>query len=75
MPFSYPPSPAHLALVLTLFRLYDQSEGSDYDVKTTLDTAPALIVLHEPSAYFMTDDAQTSYVTDLDSIAMNYMRA
>jgi len=57
----YPPSPAHLELFLSLIRTYMPSDGAQLDAKATLDASPTLIVLHEPSAYFLDLDIETSY--------------
>lgn len=43
----YPPTPAHFVLLLSMLHVY---EGSFYHPKTTLPSAPTLLVLHELSA-------------------------
>lgn len=57
---SYPPSPVHLALLLSTLRIYEHSENVNIDAKTTLEVAPVLVVLHELSAYFLDGDTDTS---------------
>lgn len=36
-----------------MFRIPQPIDGASLDPKTTLDIAPSLVVLHEPSAYFL----------------------
>ncbi|KAH9843882.1 uncharacterized protein C8Q71DRAFT_730404 [Rhodofomes roseus] len=43
----YPPTPAHLVMILSMLHVY---EGTLHDPKTTLPEAPTLFVLHELSA-------------------------
>ncbi|KZT71594.1 hypothetical protein DAEQUDRAFT_763812 [Daedalea quercina L-15889] len=43
----YPPTPAHLVLILNMLHVY---EGTLHHPKTTLPEAPTLLVLHEVSA-------------------------
>jgi len=57
----YPPSPAHLELFLSMIRTYKDSDGAPFDTKATLDASPTLIVVHEPSAYFLDPDTETLY--------------
>ncbi|KAF8138195.1 hypothetical protein EV363DRAFT_1413927 [Boletus edulis] len=52
----YPPSPKHLVAVLSLLRVHDVSVP--VAPKVTLDRAPALLVLHEPSAYFFPEQEE-----------------
>ncbi|KAJ7284095.1 hypothetical protein C8J57DRAFT_1294378 [Mycena rebaudengoi] len=49
----YPPSPAHLALLLTILSTDDRRPS--LNPTTTLDRPPSLIILHELSAYFLPD--------------------
>ncbi|KAI9574945.1 hypothetical protein HD554DRAFT_2011221 [Boletus coccyginus] len=50
----YPNSPQHLVAVLAMLRTHDVSSPSVPVVpNVTLDRAPTLLVLHEPSAYFL----------------------
>ncbi|KAF8076183.1 hypothetical protein FPV67DRAFT_1470648 [Lyophyllum atratum] len=54
----YPPSPAHLCLLLSMLIVPDPDSLEKENVawlnnKTTLPISPSLIVLHEPSAYFL----------------------
>ena len=58
-PYSYPPSPKHLVAVLAMLRIHDVSTSSIPVVpQVTLDRAPTLLVLHEPSAYFLPDQEE-----------------
>jgi len=57
----YPPSPAHLELFLSMIRTYKSSGGAQFDTKATLDASPTLIVVHEPSAYFLDPETETLY--------------
>jgi len=61
----YPPSLAHLELLLAMIRTYKLSDNDlQFETKTTFDTTPTLIVLHEPSAYFLEETMETSCVVD-----------
>ncbi|KAI0335551.1 hypothetical protein GY45DRAFT_1240491 [Cubamyces sp. BRFM 1775] len=53
----YPPTLAHLRLLLSMFHEYHDTL---HDQKTTLDVAPSLLILHETSSYF---DAPSSEAT------------
>ncbi|KAI0776032.1 hypothetical protein BD413DRAFT_470117 [Trametes elegans] len=55
----YPPTLAHLRLLLSMLHEYD---GVLHHAKTTLDVAPSLLVLHELSAYFDVQAAETTCV-------------
>lgn len=56
---SYPPSPKHLVAILAMLRSHDVSSPSvPVAPKVTLDCAPALLVLHEPSAYFLPEQEE-----------------
>ena len=57
---SYPPSSTHLSLFLSMLRTFGTTDPASYDSKTTLDTVPALIVLHELSAYFLVNTPEHS---------------
>ena len=59
---SYPPSSTHLLLLLSMLRTFDTKDHASHDSKTTLDTVPALIVLHELSAYFLAHAPEYSWV-------------
>ncbi|KAF5387774.1 hypothetical protein D9615_000211 [Tricholomella constricta] len=58
----YPPSPAHLCLLLSMLRVSSSSK-TDNDAwlnpETTLSIPPSLVILHEPSAYFLSSDGVT----------------
>ncbi|KAF8559019.1 hypothetical protein OG21DRAFT_1403584 [Imleria badia] len=55
----YPPSPKHFVAVLAMLRTHDVSAPSVPVVpQVTLDRAPTLLVLHEPSAYFLSDQEE-----------------
>ncbi|KAL5524104.1 hypothetical protein ACEPAG_8277 [Sanghuangporus baumii] len=54
----YPPSTAHWLLLLSLFKPLSSSSTSLN--KTVLPSSPALIVLHEPSAYFLSAEGAQS---------------
>ncbi|TFK43142.1 hypothetical protein BDQ12DRAFT_718385 [Crucibulum laeve] len=55
----YPPSPAHLCMLLSLFQLPDASLGRA-NPKTIIATIPSLLVIHELSEYFRDDEARGS---------------
>lgn len=56
---SYPPSPKHLVAGLAMLRRHDISSPSvPVAPKVTLDRAPTLLVLHEPSTYFLPEQGQ-----------------
>lgn len=65
----YPPSPAHLCLLLSTFVVPSSAETNAawLNAKTTLATPPSLIILHEPSAYFLSNDRLTSSKWTLSS--------
>lgn len=54
----YPPTPAHLCLLLSMFQISTESgdENGSWHSKTTLPILPSLFVLHEPSLYFLSRD-------------------
>ena len=53
LPDRYPPTPSHLELLLSLFH-EALTDGKDFlHQKTTFSVTPSLIVLCEPSAYFL----------------------
>ncbi len=54
---SYPPTLAHLRLLLSMLHEYDTMVHHE---KTTLDVAPSLLVLHEISSYFDTASSETT---------------
>ncbi|KAL5528089.1 hypothetical protein ACEPAF_7225 [Sanghuangporus sanghuang] len=54
----YPPSTAHWLLLLSLFKPLSGSSTSLN--KTVLPSSPSLIVLHEPSAYFLSAEGAQS---------------
>jgi hypothetical protein len=49
-----------------MIRTYEPSDGTQYDAKTTLEATPPLIVLHEPSTYFLGADTEGSCVIGRD---------
>ncbi|KAH0587402.1 hypothetical protein H2248_006192 [Termitomyces sp. 'cryptogamus'] len=55
----YPPSPAHLCYLLSMLTV-PRSPHPEMDTwlndQTTLAATPILIILHEPSVYFLTND-------------------
>lgn len=59
---SYPPSPAHLSLLLSLFHEALFGKEDFLHNKTTFATSPSLIVLCELSSYF-DQDPETTYAT------------
>ncbi|KAH7930252.1 hypothetical protein BV22DRAFT_1101856 [Leucogyrophana mollusca] len=59
----YPPTPGHLVALLSSFRTHETSTSAPIDAKTTLESAPSLIVLHEPSAYFLSESSDNLCVT------------
>ncbi|KAI0720198.1 hypothetical protein C8T65DRAFT_705824 [Cerioporus squamosus] len=65
----YPPSLAHLRLLLSMLHEYDDVL---HHAKTTLDTAPTLLVLHEISDYFtaQSSDATVSAYLSVITSAM-----
>jgi hypothetical protein len=53
-----------------MIRTYKHSDGTQYDAKTTLDATPPLVVLHEPSTYFLGADTEGSCVIDRDILQL-----
>lgn len=51
----YPPTPTHLAFLLASFEVSQHGSAHTLHPKTTLDAPPGLIILHELSAYFLSD--------------------
>ncbi|KAK0490624.1 hypothetical protein IW261DRAFT_1433219 [Armillaria novae-zelandiae] len=51
----YPPTPTHLAFLLASFEVSEHGPAHTLHPKTTLDAPPGLIILHELSAYFLSD--------------------
>ncbi|ETW84242.1 hypothetical protein HETIRDRAFT_381688 [Heterobasidion irregulare TC 32-1] len=49
----YPPSPMHLAFLLSTFKVSEASDDPSLPPRTILPLSPSLIVLHELSAYFL----------------------
>ncbi|KAF5369903.1 hypothetical protein D9758_001234 [Tetrapyrgos nigripes] len=72
----YPPSPAHLAVLLSLFHTTSSSESRFYHSHVTLHAAPSLIILHELSSYFLpqVDSQPTSHTWTLASYLTLVMR-
>ncbi|OCH87890.1 hypothetical protein OBBRIDRAFT_795741 [Obba rivulosa] len=56
----YPPSTAHLVTLLSMLHEYG---GTYYHWKTTLDVAPSLMVLHEPSALLPNTSTVSTYLS------------
>ncbi|KAN0097714.1 hypothetical protein V8E55_002160 [Tylopilus felleus] len=55
----YPPTPKHLVAVLAMLRTHDVSSPAvPVAPKVTLDRASALLVLHEPSSYFLSEQEE-----------------
>ncbi|KAI6162956.1 hypothetical protein EDD17DRAFT_1570361 [Pisolithus thermaeus] len=55
----YPPTPKHVVALLSLLRCRDDDNATDAtEPKVTVDSAPSLLILHEPSAYFLDDQIQ-----------------
>ncbi|KAF9230515.1 hypothetical protein BU15DRAFT_57156 [Melanogaster broomeanus] len=79
----YPPSPKHLVAMLSMFRIHEVSASVPVDPKATIDVAPALLILHEPSAYFLSQEeddpsSPTSVVvfdSKLDQLKFPVLRA
>ncbi|KII95383.1 hypothetical protein PLICRDRAFT_693611 [Plicaturopsis crispa FD-325 SS-3] len=66
----YPPSAAHLALLLSMLRVSQTPEDYTSDnMKTVLERAPALTVLHEPSSYLVKSDTPPTVSSYLSLIA------
>jgi len=66
----YPPSPAHLCLLLSMFVVPTSGEADTaawLNTKTTLATPPSLVILHELSAYFLSNDRLSSSKWTLSS--------
>ncbi|KAI0347331.1 hypothetical protein BDW22DRAFT_516611 [Trametopsis cervina] len=61
----YPPTPSHLALLLSFFHEALPTGNDFLHPKTTFSVAPSLIIIYEPSSYFSeTSDATvSSYMT------------
>lgn len=57
---SHPPSPKHVALLLSLFHEALDGREDFLNAKTTFATAPSLIVLCELSSFFV-DDPEATY--------------
>lgn len=55
---SYPPTAKHWLLLLSLFRPLESATGKPHNI-AMLPHAPSIIVLHEPSSYFLASDAQS----------------
>ncbi|KAI0352868.1 hypothetical protein OH77DRAFT_1408366 [Trametes cingulata] len=55
----YPPTLAHLRLLLSMLHEYD---GTLHHTKTTLEAAPSLLVLHEISSYFSSRSSEATCV-------------
>lgn len=56
---SYPPSPKHLVAALAMLRTHNLSSPSvPVAPKVILDHAPTLLVLHEPSVYFLPEQEE-----------------
>jgi hypothetical protein len=53
-----------------MIRTYKHSDGTQYDAKTALDATPPLVVLHEPSTYFLGADTEGSCVIDRDILQL-----
>ncbi|KAF8921161.1 hypothetical protein CPB85DRAFT_309261 [Mucidula mucida] len=52
----YPPTPAHLIFLLSSLEIPENApQDRKLHEKTTLDAPPSLIILHELSAYFLSD--------------------
>lgn len=56
---SYPPTPVHLTLLLSLFHQALDGKEDFLHAKTTFATAPSLIVLCELSSFFAEDPEAT----------------
>ncbi|KAF9013353.1 hypothetical protein BDQ17DRAFT_1537026 [Cyathus striatus] len=51
----YPPSPAHLSMLLSVLRTANMPEppvALEINRETALVTAPSIVILHEPASYF-----------------------
>ncbi|THH20129.1 hypothetical protein EW146_g1145 [Bondarzewia mesenterica] len=57
----YPPSPLHLALLLSAFKVSETSDDPSLPSKITLSASPSLLVLHELSAYFLDGNSSTTH--------------
>ncbi|KAK7470850.1 hypothetical protein VKT23_002266 [Stygiomarasmius scandens] len=49
----YPPTPAHLSVLLSLFYIPSLSDAGSCHPQVTLNAIPSLIILHELSAFFL----------------------
>ncbi|KAI0082597.1 hypothetical protein K474DRAFT_1655404 [Panus rudis PR-1116 ss-1] len=56
----YPPSPAHMDFVFSMLHEARPFDREDFVRKTTLDEKPTLVVICEPSSYFL-DDPDATY--------------
>lgn len=58
---SYPPTPAHLAFLVSTLRVPGLSEETESVAgsKAVLAAAPSLVVLHELSIYFLPENSQS----------------
>lgn len=55
---SYPPTAKHWLLLLSLFRPLENAAGTPHSI-AVLPHAPSIIVLHEPSSYFLASESQS----------------
>ncbi|KAI6047338.1 hypothetical protein EDC04DRAFT_2887134 [Pisolithus marmoratus] len=52
----YPPSPKHVVALLSLLRCQDGDNATGViEPQVIVDPAPSLLILHEPSTYFLND--------------------
>lgn len=63
--YSYPPTPAHLAVLLSLFHCPEASDVPFVDSKAVLATFPTAIILHELSSYFLDEASDHTCVAYL----------
>ena len=78
--FSYPPSPTHLCLFLSMLHANPTKESdtaaASLHPKTTRARPPRLLVLLEPSSYFLSSSASESCVSRVNLYprpGMNYL--
>ncbi|KIY73432.1 hypothetical protein CYLTODRAFT_240799 [Cylindrobasidium torrendii FP15055 ss-10] len=72
----FPPTPTHFSLLNACLEIAKPSPGErKLQGKTTLDSPPLVVVLHELSAYFMNADPQTNTVSAFLALVTSAMSA
>ncbi|KAF8897337.1 hypothetical protein BD779DRAFT_1465552 [Infundibulicybe gibba] len=58
---SYPPTPAHLCLLLSMLRVPQSSEDQHITSNVALERAPSMIILHELSWFFLPQEGDDDH--------------